>query len=59
LLSPPLTTVRLSYRDLGIQSVSLLLDIITHKVRPPQRVVIESSLIVRESSRAGKPNQYL
>jgi LacI family transcriptional regulator len=48
--SPPLTTMRLSYRDLGMQSASLLIDLINRKVRPPQRVVIEGPLIVRESS---------
>jgi DNA-binding LacI/PurR family transcriptional regulator len=50
LLSPPLSTVKVSYRDAGIQAASLLLDIITYKVKPPQRIVIESSLIVRGSS---------
>jgi DNA-binding LacI/PurR family transcriptional regulator len=52
-LSPPLTTVRTPYYEFGAQSASLLLDIITQKVKPPQSVVIEHSLIVRESSGQG------
>jgi len=52
-LSPPLTTVRTPYYDFGVQSASLLLDIINQKVRPPQKVVIEQSLVVRESCGAG------
>ena len=50
MLSPPLTTMRLSYRDLGMQSASLLIDLINRKVRPPQKTVIEGLLIVREST---------
>ena len=50
MLSPPLTTVRTPYYDFGVRSASLLLDIISHKMKPPQRVVIEQALVVRESS---------
>jgi DNA-binding LacI/PurR family transcriptional regulator len=45
--------VRTPYYEFGAQSASLLLDIITQKVKPPQSVVIEHSLIVRESSGQG------
>jgi len=37
------------YSEFGIQSASLLLDIITQKVQPPHRGVIEQSLVVRGS----------
>jgi DNA-binding LacI/PurR family transcriptional regulator len=48
-LSPPLTSVSTPYSEFGIQSASLLLDIITQKVQPPQRMIIEQSLVVRDS----------
>lgn len=50
-LSPPLTTVSTPYYRFGTQSASLLLDIITKKIEPPRQLVIEQSLVVRESSR--------
>jgi len=52
-LSPSLTTVRVSYYDLGVQSTKLLLDIISNTVQPPAKVTIEHSLIVRESCGSG------
>ena len=52
-LSPSLTTVRVSYYDLGVQATRLLLDIISNKVQPPQKVTIEHPLIVRESCGSG------
>jgi len=48
-LSPPLTSVSTPYSEFGIQSASLLLDIITQRVQPPRRVIIEQSLVVRNS----------
>jgi DNA-binding LacI/PurR family transcriptional regulator len=50
MLSPPLTTVRTPYYDFGVRSASLLLDIISGRVKPPKRVQIDQSLVVRESS---------
>jgi len=48
-LVPSLTTVKVFYYDLGVQSTKFLLDIISDKMQPPQKVTIEHSLIMRES----------
>lgn len=49
LMSPALTTVRVSYPDLGAASTRLLLDLIHNKVEAPQTIVLDHSLVVRES----------
>ena len=49
-LSPPMTSVRTSYGDFGVESAQLLVDIIRFKRRSPCQVVIEQSLVVRASS---------
>ena len=51
-VSPLLTTVRTDYHGLGEKAASLLLDLITHRVTGPQKIVIQSSLVVRESCAA-------
>src|SRR5262245_27832665 len=50
LLHPPLTTVKTSMQTFGRLSAQLLLDLIEQRVQPPQRIVIEPELIVRQSS---------
>jgi DNA-binding LacI/PurR family transcriptional regulator len=52
LLQPPLTTVRTAYHDFGRLAAQLLLDLIEGRLEPPQRVVIEPELIVRDSTGA-------
>ena len=48
-LQPPLTTVRTSYHDFGARATELLLALIAGRVVPPQKLVLEAPLIVRES----------
>ncbi len=48
-LQPPLTTVRTSYYDFGARATGLLLDLIARRVAPPQRVLLEAPLVVRQS----------
>ena len=48
-LTPPLTTISTPYHDFGTHSTSLLLDLITRKVKAPQQMVIPHSLVVRTS----------
>ncbi|OLB62732.1 MAG: hypothetical protein AUH96_11195 [Nitrospirae bacterium 13_2_20CM_2_61_4] len=50
LLHPPLTTVRTSLQVFGRLSAQLLLDLIDQRLQPPQRIVIEPELVVRQSS---------
>jgi DNA-binding LacI/PurR family transcriptional regulator len=52
-MEPPLTTVRTSYYDFGRLATQLLLDLIDRRLEPPQRLVIEPQLVVRQS--AGRP----
>ncbi|MBN1220221.1 MAG: LacI family DNA-binding transcriptional regulator [Anaerolineae bacterium] len=47
---PPLTTVRLPAADLGRKAGQLLLDLILHQVEPGRQVLLDTELIVRDSS---------
>ena len=48
-LQPPLTTVRTSYYDFGARATGLLLDLVARHVTAPQRIVLDSLLILRHS----------
>ncbi|WP_029006340.1 LacI family DNA-binding transcriptional regulator [Azorhizobium doebereinerae] len=50
LVSPPLTTVRISHRDMGCEAARLLLEEITTGVEPRRRLVLPSELVVRAST---------
>jgi DNA-binding LacI/PurR family transcriptional regulator len=50
-LTPSLTTVRTSYFEFGRKSVEFLLEMIASSSSVPKEIVIEPTLIVRESSR--------
>jgi len=52
---PPLTTVRQPIRRLGIKLVETLLDIIDNGDKPPQRIVFDTELIIRESCGSNQP----
>jgi DNA-binding LacI/PurR family transcriptional regulator len=58
-LSPPLTTVRQDFGDVGRGSLGLLLDQIDHggRSRGRQRLVVPSALVVREST--SRPREQL
>ncbi|MBN1991603.1 MAG: LacI family DNA-binding transcriptional regulator [Anaerolineae bacterium] len=47
---PPLTTVRLPAADLGRKAGELLFDLILQEVEPGRRVLLETELVVRDSS---------
>jgi LacI family transcriptional regulator len=48
-LQPPLSAIRLPGYDIGLHSANLLLDLIEGRSTPPQRIVLPSEFIVRES----------
>ena len=47
---PPLTTVRQSLQDMGTMAVKTLIEIIRHPAEGPRHILLETELIVRESS---------
>jgi LacI family transcriptional regulator len=49
LSDPPLTTIRQPIRRLGIKAVEILLDIIDNPTGPPQQVIFNTELIIRDS----------
>ncbi|HEX2459992.1 MAG TPA: LacI family DNA-binding transcriptional regulator [Vicinamibacterales bacterium] len=49
---PPLTTVALPMRDMGEEAVRVLLGILNGGERPPQRIVLPHTLVVRSSTAA-------
>lgn len=51
LLSPPLTTMRVSYMDLGRSAAELLISQINDRQRPPRLLMSRGELIIRESCR--------
>lgn len=48
--TPPLTTVRQPFRQMGHSAVDLLLGLESGRLRGPARWIVESTLVVRESS---------
>jgi LacI family transcriptional regulator len=49
-VNPPLTTVHVSKRTLGILAVQRLLQVISNKDEPVQKTLVPTSLVVREST---------
>jgi DNA-binding LacI/PurR family transcriptional regulator len=50
-LTPPLTTVRQNFAEVGRQGMALLLDQIESRSRTSRRVVVDTELIIRDSTR--------
>jgi LacI family transcriptional regulator len=48
--NPSLTTIAQPKKEIGTQAVSLLVDRMSHKSRPPSRLVLPPELIVRRST---------
>jgi LacI family transcriptional regulator len=48
--NPPLTTIAQPKKEIGRQAVSLLVDRMSQKSRPPSRLVLPPELIVRRST---------
>jgi DNA-binding LacI/PurR family transcriptional regulator len=56
-LTPPLTTVRQDFAEVGRRGLALLLEQIESGPRAPKRVVVGTTLVVREStSQLGTPD---
>jgi len=53
---PALTTVRLPFEEMGRQTGRMLLDLIRQKAKPGRQVLLETELIVRDSSVRNKPS---
>src|SRR6266511_3703604 len=52
-LTPPLTTVRISFEDMGRQAGKMLLDLIHDDIELGCQVLLDAELIIRASSIAG------
>ena len=50
--NPPLTTIAQPKKEIGTQAVSLLVDRLSQKSRPPRRLVLPPVLIIRRSTQA-------
>jgi len=53
---PALTTVRLPFEEMGRLAGKMLLDLIFHNSKPGRQVLLETELIVRDSSVPSKPS---
>jgi len=49
--NPPLTTIAQPKKEIGAQAVNLLVDRISQKSRPPNRLVLAPELIIRRSTK--------
>ena len=49
--NPPLTTIAQPKKEIGAQAVTLLVDRISQKSRPPSRLVLAPKLIIRRSTK--------
>ena len=49
-MNPPLTTIAQPKKEIGAQAVNLLVDRLSHKSRPPTRLVLPPELIIRRST---------
>jgi LacI family transcriptional regulator len=47
---PALTTVRLEFEEMGRQAGKMLIDLILHKAKPGRQILLETELIIRDSS---------
>jgi LacI family transcriptional regulator len=50
---PPLTTVRQPIRRAGVLAVEMLIDILENGAVPPQRIILPTELVIRDSCGAG------
>lgn len=48
-VNPQLTTVRQPVREIGIQAVEILIDLIENGIKPARRVIMNTELIIRGS----------
>ena len=48
--NPPLTTIAQPKKEIGVQAIDLLVDRMSHRSRPPSRLVLAPELIVRRST---------
>lgn len=48
--NPPLTTIAQPKKEIGTQAVDLLVDRVSHRSRPPSRLILPPELIVRRST---------
>jgi LacI family transcriptional regulator len=51
--APPLTTVRQPIRRAGVLAVEMLIDILENGAEPPQRIILPTELVIRDSCGAG------
>lgn len=51
LATPPLTTVEQPIRQMGVEAVRILMELFADPARAPERVVLPTRLVVRQSSR--------
>ncbi len=56
-LDPPLTSVRQPIEEMGREMVRLLIDRVSQPSAIPRRVILETRLVVRQSSQGGVPGQ--
>lgn len=46
---PPLTTIRQPIKQVGIMAVEVLLDILNDETKQPQRIILPTELVIRDS----------
>ncbi len=56
-VEPPLTSVRQPIEEMGREMVRLLVDRLSQPSPVPRRVILETRLVVRQSSQGGVPRQ--
>jgi LacI family transcriptional regulator len=54
--NPPLTTIALPKKEIGLQAVGLLVERIAQNSRPPRRLVLPPELIIRRSTQPRLPS---
>ncbi len=47
--NPPLTTVRQPIRQMGVQAVEMLIDVLRNGLTPPRRLILPTDLVIRAS----------
>jgi LacI family transcriptional regulator len=52
IVSPPLTTVRIRHREMGVQAARLLLSLVREEAQGGVDVVLRPDLVIRESTGA-------
>ena len=51
LLDPPLTTIKVSKIDMGVEAVQLILSLIKNKVKSSKKILVPVELLVRKSTK--------